>query len=179
MGDKPGGAKKLDLTPLFLLFLLCIIIGLGTVQLPEPVKDEGKKASAEGGQTTIFRGGGCEPGGGSGCGGVQSEPKAVYAQIDTTVQYTLFKSHASKRKKRLIGKRGGCGPRRSIISSWRIEALGTSASDDMKPNNARNAGRNNSSVTGCPKPLFFHPEHRVPAAKAVMVAARNVKSAFR
>jgi hypothetical protein len=85
MGDKPGGAKKLDLTPLFFLFLLCIIIGLGTVQLPGP--RQGSKGETVQGQMTIVWGGGCEQG--RGCGGVQPEPKIIYNKIDTTIEYTV------------------------------------------------------------------------------------------
>jgi hypothetical protein len=79
MGDKPGGAKKLDLTPLFFIFMLCIIVGLGSIG-----EDNGQQGDA--GQNLSI-GGGCEQGGG--CGGVQPEPKIIYNKIDTTVEYTV------------------------------------------------------------------------------------------
>jgi hypothetical protein len=82
MGDKPGGAKKLDLTPLFLLFMLCIIIGFGSIGAPK--QGNGKQGNA--GQS-LSMGGGCEQG--SGCGGVQPEPKIIYNKIDTTIEYTV------------------------------------------------------------------------------------------
>lgn len=69
MGDKPGGAKKLDLTPLFFLFLIVIVFIIGNPTITE---------RTVGGKDNL--GGGC----------FQPEPKMITDDVDTTdYEYTV------------------------------------------------------------------------------------------